>query len=386
MPEKVPEMIRCPKCSHQQTNPVECEACGLLFRKFERVRDRKKEAMAEQTADQPKGGGLMPRIASALVLVALTAGLTSYFVGGRQPETPALPALPAAVDAAAKVAPAVVHPPPEKIAGAPPVMSQGSPIEQAKNGTVAIETPWGKGSGFFISDNSIVTNKHVVAPDRSQLGEIRHQVETGRKLINLEQEKLAELRRRLPHMADGPSRKQLIIILQEREKELAKALPAQAESEARLKEMERPLSTFNIKIFLADGTEYTAQSSRISPTRDLALLSVYSAKASILNPAPKNTGLQQGDKVYTIGNPVGLRNTVTAGIFSGYRQREDTKEVFLQTDAPINPGNSGGPLIDERGLVHGVNTMILRDTQGIGFAIPIQTVLDEFSISPQSGQ
>jgi S1-C subfamily serine protease len=147
--------------------------------------------------------------------------------------------------------------------------------------------------------------------------------------------------------------------------------------------MERPIFAYNIKIFLADGTEYTAQSSQISPTRDLALLSVYSATASILKPAPKNTALQQGDKVYTIGNPVGLRNTVTAGIFSGYRQREDTKEVFLQTDAPINPGNSGGPLIDERGLVHGVNTMILRDTQGIGFAIPIQTVLDEFSISQQ---
>jgi S1-C subfamily serine protease len=53
---------------------------------------------------------------------------------------------------------------------------------------------------------------------------------------------------------------------------------------------------------------------------------------------------------------------------------------MLQTDAPINPGNSGGPLIDERGLVHGVNTMIIRDTQGIGFAIPIQTVMEEFSI------
>ena len=68
MTEKVPEQIHCPKCAHQQTNPVECEACGLLFRKFERVRDRKKEALAEQNADQPKSGGLVLRIASALVL------------------------------------------------------------------------------------------------------------------------------------------------------------------------------------------------------------------------------------------------------------------------------------------------------------------------------
>ena len=89
-------------------------------------------------------------------------------------------------------------------------------------------------------------------------------------------------------------------------------------------------------------------------------------------------GMQQGDKVYTIGSPVGLRHTVTAGIFSGYRQHETNGQVYLQTDAAINPGNSGGPLIDEHGFARGVNTMILRDTQGIGFAIPIEKVFEEF--------
>jgi S1-C subfamily serine protease len=158
-------------------------------------------------------------------------------------------------------------------------------------------------------------------------------------------------------------------------------LPAQEEAENRLKPMEQTLSQSDIKIILADGSTFSAQSIQTSPNRDLALLRVYSAKATVLRPAAKNSVLHQGDKVYTIGNPVGLRNSVTSGIFSGYRQLESTKEVFLQTDAPINPGNSGGPLIDEHGLVHGVNTMIIRGTQGIGFAIPIQTVLEEFSIS-----
>ena len=53
--------------------------------------------------------------------------------------------------------------------------------------------------------------------------------------------------------------------------------------------------------------------------------------------------------------------------------------MFLQTDAAINPGNSGGPLIDEKGYVFGVNTMILQDTEGIGFAIPIEVVYEEFA-------
>ena len=56
-------------------------------------------------------------------------------------------------------------------------------------------------------------------------------------------------------------------------------------------------------------------------------------------------------------------------------------EIMLQTDAPINPGNSGGPLLDEKGRVHGVNTLILRNTQSIGFAIPIKAVFDDFNLT-----
>jgi S1-C subfamily serine protease len=68
--------------------------------------------------------------------------------------------------------------------------------------------------------------------------------------------------------------------------------------------------------------------------------------------------------------------TLTSGVFSGERVDGDMR--FLQTDAPINPGNSGGPLITEDGRVVGVNTMVLRDTQGIGFALPIEAVFDAF--------
>jgi S1-C subfamily serine protease len=270
------------------------------------------------------------------------------------------------------------QPQPSQQATALPV---GSPIEQAKNGTVAIEAPWGKGSGFFLTETAVITNKHVVEPDTKQLDEIRHKVQTGRKLIDLEREKLADARRQMARMPDGPSRRQLAILIQEREKDLARILPEQEAAEASLNKLEQPRSHTDIRIFLADGSEFSAQSVQASPRRDLALVTVYADKQTVLRPAQPNGALKQGDKVFAIGNPVGLRNTVTSGIFSGYRQHAETQEVFLQTDAAINPGNSGGPLIDERGQVHGVNTMILQNTEGIGFAIPIQAVFEEFSLT-----
>lgn len=382
-------MPTCPKCSHQQDNPDECESCGLLFGKFERRQARAKEAAPAPNAQQPRESAA-PRIVAALVLMALTAALTYYFTAGRAGQERTSELAPAgreeepASPAGAPQAPARAERSPQDLDSAL-AQFKDHPIDYAKNGTVAIETPWGKGAGFFITDIYVVTNKHVVTPDRSQLSEFRHKVETARRLIGLEQEKIAGMRSRLGQLQDGPSRQQVAIIIEEREKALAKVLPVQQDNEERLKNLEKAATPADIKIFLADGSEVTPEASHLSPRRDLALLTVYAGKATVLQPASANNVLQQGDKVYTIGNPIGLRNTVTAGVFSGYRKRDDSNDLFLQTDAPINPGNSGGPLIDERGFVHGINTMVIRGTQGIGFAIPIQAVLDEFSISPAQG-
>lgn len=88
--------------------------------------------------------------------------------------------------------------------------------------------------------------------------------------------------------------------------------------------------------------------------------------------------LQPGEWAIAIGNPLGLDNTVTAGIISALGRNSnsigvDKRVSFIQTDAAINPGNSGGPLLNQQGEVIGVNTAIIQGAQGLGFSIPIET-------------
>ncbi|OGR18328.1 MAG: hypothetical protein A2X81_00285 [Desulfobacterales bacterium GWB2_56_26] len=373
--------MQCPKCNHVQHNTVECEACGVIFAKLQKIQERLKEAEVIKAEKTAGGNSSTLKILQVLLLVVVVAGTTYYFTGYRNqpvppvatvtPKTPPAPAKPQV----AQVSEQVSAPLPQK-AMAEPVVSapRGNSIERAKNATVSIEAPWGTGSGFFVNKNYIVTNRHVVSFDEKKLAEMREQVETGRKLINLEIQKIEQMKDDYQRLPKGPSRSQLAILIEKYEENLQKILPKQDAIEQRLAKLDRRMQPSDIKIILADGSQHAANYLLVSDTSDLALMSLFSGDRPFIEKAPAR--MRQGDKVFAIGSPVGLRHTVTAGIFSGMRMQED--RVYLQTDAAINPGNSGGPLIDEMGYVHGVTTMILRDTEGIGFAIPIDKVFEEF--------
>jgi serine protease Do len=382
--------MRCPKCKHEQINTFECAACGLIFAKYRQVVERKKqeEALLAEKADKAiKAGGKAGnglKILQLFLLVVVVAATTYYFTGYHQQKSLQRMAVAVPVDTALGVEEIKQAPiQPEAVDAevqAPPqaLMSTQSAIERARQATVSIETPWGTGSGFFVNENYIVTNRHVVAFEEEKLADFKKKIETTRRLIELEQQKINGMKRSLQQMPKGPSRSQLAIIISGREEELNRVLPQFQDGQRQLAQLDRKVQPSDIKIFLADGSEHVANYLLVSETCDLALLSLFAGDSPYIERPPNMIGMQQGDKVYTIGSPVGLRHTVTAGIFSGYRQHETNGQVYLQTDAAINPGNSGGPLIDERGFARGVNTMILRDTQGIGFAIPIEKVFEEF--------
>ncbi len=372
--------IRCPKCSHEQRVSLECTECGLIFSRYKRAQERlQKEQSAQIAAGENQRKRLWSAV-QALLLVLLTAGGTYYYMKTDSPPDPQR-AVPATVAEVVKEPKNVTRDTPVSSPVQQEEVNQAArpmTIDEARKATVSIETPWGSGSGFFLSENFIVTNRHVVKMDESQLVDFRRKVETTRELVDLERRKIRNLRERMRQTPKGPTRNQMAIIIQEGERGLNDILPQLEEAERRLAQLEGKVNPSDIKIILADGSSYTANYLLLSDKHDLALMALFVNDINHLQRPPEKYQIRQGDKVFTIGSPVGLRNTVTSGVFSGYRKDPKDGSLFLQTDAPINPGNSGGPLIDENGYVHGVNTMILQDTEGIGFAIPINTVFEEF--------
>jgi 2-alkenal reductase len=142
-----------------------------------------------------------------------------------------------------------------------------------------------------------------------------------------------------------------------------------------------------VQVTFYDGTSVRAQVIGMDPDSDLAVIKVDVA-ASELYPVVLGDSdrLEIGQRAIAIGNPYGLRGTLTTGIISALgrslplgRESEVLGSRFtipelIQTDAAINPGNSGGPLLDSQGQVIGVNTAYDPDVSGVGFAVPVNTV------------
>ena len=135
-----------------------------------------------------------------------------------------------------------------------------------------------------------------------------------------------------------------------------------------------------IEVMLSNKHRYAAKVVGTDRVHDLALLQIDAPNLQPVTLA-NSTELSVGQKVYAIGNPFGLSGTMTRGIISSIRTIGGSEgapiEDAIQTDAAINPGNSGGPLLNSRGEVIGINTMIASNgaeqSSGIGFAIPINT-------------
>ncbi|MDJ0622574.1 MAG: trypsin-like peptidase domain-containing protein [Desulfocapsaceae bacterium] len=151
----------------------------------------------------------------------------------------------------------------------------------------------------------------------------------------------------------------------------------------------------SIEVTMADQSKWDASLVGVAPDKDLAVLQI-KAPQRLLQPIAigESDTLQVGQKVFAIGNPFGLDQTMTSGIISALDREINaiTGRVIqgvIQTDAAINPGNSGGPLLDSAGRLIGINTAIYSPSgsyAGIGFAVPVTEVNRVIPLLIQDGK
>lgn len=140
-----------------------------------------------------------------------------------------------------------------------------------------------------------------------------------------------------------------------------------------------------------EQTEYKAKLIGVDVETDIAVIKIDAGRSLPFAPVGNSDAVQVGDWAVAIGSPFGLEASVTAGIVSakGRNNVGQQFQSFIQTDAAINPGNSGGPLLNIKGEVIGVNTMIATRSggyQGIGFALPVNMAVKVYNQIIKTGR
>ena len=285
-------------------------------------------------------------------------------------------------------------------------------LSEVTHAVVTIKTAMGNGSGFFITDTGfLITNKHVVRPASTRsvgelekilkektasLRNIERAMKTEKASLRDRKETIKDLKK-MARSLDGLQKKMALQRIENLTEQYENRIKAYEEFKKQFRkiknEHDKAASDFRLssaisstaqqfKLIMKNKEEHRAKLVSLSKEYDLALLKLENGLSKFENEkAPylalaKSVNVFQGLPVYAIGSPLGLRDSMTSGIIS----RLD--DNYLVTDVQILPGNSGGPLVSAEGVVLGVNTLKLGKTalsEGFGFSIPINRVLEEFA-------
>ena len=273
-----------------------------------------------------------------------------------------------------------------------------SKIDEATLSVVTVQTKVGSGSGFFITDNGyLITNRHVVRPSTSTgwkdaevaLGERKEQLEDYEDRLREDEQTLRNMEQSIKDNQPGRATKSEIKrfnrYVKKYEQYKERHYKNDKKYRAMNKEYKRAQSEFgfagsvssfskNFTIILKDGKKYKARLVKVSKKYDLALLKLDKYKTPFLRLAKRHRP-RQGAKVFAIGSPLGISDSLTTGIVT----KSGRDQIF--TDTQILPGNSGGPLVNQDGVVLGVNTAVVsqtRNADGLGLALYSKFIKDEF--------
>jgi serine protease Do len=282
-------------------------------------------------------------------------------------------------------------------------------IDEASLSVVTVETTGGSGSGFFVTgDGYIVTNRHVVRPTTSsqskdaevQLAEWKQRLDNYKIDISDDEERLKDASNRIEEnrafMASGRASESQKLQYKRYVDRYNLNKQRHEENVSQYRELERDykkkksdfgfnssISNFSMKftIVLKNGEKLKAKLVKVSKDYDLALLKLDNYATPFLTLA-KRKYPKQGTRVYAIGSPFGISDSLTSGIIT------KATKTHLFTDTQILPGNSGGPLINDEGEVLGVNSAVLaqnQNTDGLGLAVYAAHIRTEFSDSLGGG-
>lgn len=276
-------------------------------------------------------------------------------------------------------------------------------IDEASLSVVTVVTPGGSGSGFFVTgDGYIITNRHVVRPTTStqakeheaQLADWKDRLDSYKTDLKDDEERLNDMKRTIDenreYMESGRAttsekeRFQRYIARYEKNKERHETHVSKYRKLERDYKKQKSDYGFNssmsnfskrFTIVLKDGKKLKAKLIKVSKDHDLALLKLNNYATPFLTLATQQYP-KQGAKVFAIGSPLGITDSLTSGIIT------KASRDALFTDTQILPGNSGGPLINTDGKVIGVNTAVLaqnRNADGLGIAIYASRIRSEFA-------
>jgi len=268
---------------------------------------------------------------------------------------------------------------------------------------ITVKTRAGSGSGFFITnDGYIITNRHVIRPSTSSQAKNTKVILADRKQrlddfkVNIKDDKLRLKDMKMTideeeeYMNSGRATSTQKTQYERYITRYKKNKKRHRDNEKRYREMDAEyrkyksefgfassISDFSKKftVILKNGKKLKARLVKISKNKDLALLKLDKYTTPFLT-LSKTKYHRQGTKVFAIGSPLGITDSLTSGIIT------KPDKNYLITDARILPGNSGGPLVDEQGNVLGVNTAVVSAGQyadGLGLAIYATTIRKEFS-------
>jgi len=356
---------RCPKCSRKITNKIECKNCGLIFDRYFKA-EAEKRAVEKGRAEKKAKTQRLINSAISLVIIALLGGAAFYYYSMKTP-------------VAQQQANTTQETGDQQVSISTQADSgtKDSPlIARAKQATVAISSPWGNGTGFFVGRDLLVTNRHLVEKKKDGLSEAQTAFENYRDRVSEENEKLETLKQQFTEMEDGDTKDELAAIIEDGDLQLEKALAEQQRLEDKVRQIEERLADNKILVVLADGQKKEIRSTTLSENFDLALLTIVGTNISGIELPDSTPPLQEGAEVFMLGpNNVSVPTT-----FTGYHRGDSPQEFFILTDKPFNPSNSGSPLIDAAGYVRGINTLSDLQPEGSGLAIPIETVMVEFNL------